>query len=277
MTSAEAAQYRAAGWWSDTTLSDCVRRNAASSPDKPAYVDFSLDSPDHVLTWSEFDHAATNLAHDCSTWASRPVTVLRCGTRTVGHSCPAGRDRTLRRRAVGLGARAGVREVTADPADRAADLVGQRRRAARASAAGGRRSRPALRVVAFGAALRPVRRHPPRPDGMSGLSPAGPDDVFLINSTSGTTGTAQMRCPHPESVALLPPEGGRQRRAHRRRRLSAGHPHPVRLRHLDLAHHADPPRRHDRAHRALRSRRDLRGDRSATARRCCVVSARNWR
>src|SRR5258705_284859 len=63
VTSAEAAQYRAAGWWTDTTLSECVIRNSASTPDKPAYIDFSLDSPDPTLTWSEFDRAATNLAH----------------------------------------------------------------------------------------------------------------------------------------------------------------------------------------------------------------------
>ena len=62
VTSAEAARYRAAGWWSDTTLSDCVRRNATSSTDKPAYVDFALEAPARVLTWSEFDRAATNLA-----------------------------------------------------------------------------------------------------------------------------------------------------------------------------------------------------------------------
>ena len=63
VTSEEAAQYRAAGWWSDSTLSDCVSRNAASTPDKPAYVDFTPDSPEHTLTWSAFDNAATNLAH----------------------------------------------------------------------------------------------------------------------------------------------------------------------------------------------------------------------
>ena len=48
VTSAEAAQYRAASWWTDTTLSECVARNAASTPDKPAYVDFYLDAPDRV-------------------------------------------------------------------------------------------------------------------------------------------------------------------------------------------------------------------------------------
>lgn len=40
VTSAEAAQYRAAGSWSDTTLSERVACNAASMPDKPAYIDF---------------------------------------------------------------------------------------------------------------------------------------------------------------------------------------------------------------------------------------------
>src|SRR6476469_3271953 len=113
VTSAEAARYRAAGWWSDATLSDSVRHNAASSPAKPAYLDFSLDSPDYVLTWSEFDRAASNLARELMDYAVRPgdrvalwhkdsaaihvaiVAIERCGAAVVG-----------------LGARAGVREAT---------------------------------------------------------------------------------------------------------------------------------------------------------------------
>ena len=48
---------------------------------------------------------------------------------------------------------------------------------------------PTLRVVRAGRWLcRPVVDTTPRPDGRDGLSPVGPDDVFLINSTSGTTG-----------------------------------------------------------------------------------------
>ena len=114
VTSAEAAQYRAAGWWSDTTLSDCVARNAASTPDKPAYIDFSSDSPDRVLTWSAFDHAATNLAHRLlalglaagdrvAVWHkdTSPIHVLLVAIERCGAV------------AVGLGSRAGVREVTA--------------------------------------------------------------------------------------------------------------------------------------------------------------------
>jgi acyl-CoA synthetase len=38
-TDEDSALFRAAGWWSDSTLSDAVRRNAERSPDRPAYVD----------------------------------------------------------------------------------------------------------------------------------------------------------------------------------------------------------------------------------------------
>ena len=141
VTSAEAAQYRAAGWWTDITLSDCVAHNAASSPDKPAYVEFSLDAPDCALTWSEFDHAATNLAHRAArAWVSHPATGV-----AVWHKDSAAIHVLLvaiercGAIAVGLGARAGVREVDGDPADHAADSRRQRCRPARRSSACGRR------------------------------------------------------------------------------------------------------------------------------------------
>jgi acyl-CoA synthetase len=184
-TPEEAARYRAAGWWTDTTLSDCVTRNAASTPDKLAYVDFSLDSSGRVLTWSEFDHAATNLGHRLLTFGVAPgdgvavwhkdsaalhvllVAIERCGATTVG-----------------LGARAGVREVTAilrtaQPALVVTDdeLLSPARQAAGDAD-------PNLRVVAIDNALDTT----PAADGTNGLTPVGPDDVFLINSTSGTTG-----------------------------------------------------------------------------------------
>jgi len=192
VTSAEAAQYRAAGWWSDTTLSDCVRRNAGASPDKPAYVDFSLNSPDRVLTWSEFDHAAANLAKQVQGVGVAPgegvavwhrdgsavhvllVAIERCGAV-----------------AVGLGARAGVREVaqilrTAQPSLMVSD-VARRRQAAQAAADAA--MVPSLRAVVFGEGSDDLFIDTmPRPDATAGLSPVGPDDVFLINSTSGTTG-----------------------------------------------------------------------------------------
>src|SRR5699024_1644289 len=57
-TAEDAARYRAAGWWSDSTLSDAVRHNGERFPDRTAYV----DGPDMSLTWREFDHAASALA-----------------------------------------------------------------------------------------------------------------------------------------------------------------------------------------------------------------------
>jgi predicted TIM-barrel fold metal-dependent hydrolase len=93
-------------------LSDCVGRNAGASPDKPAYVDHSPDSPDYRLTWSEFDRAAANLASELAELGVGPsdrvalwhkdsapihvalVAVERCGAAVVG-----------------LGARIGIREA----------------------------------------------------------------------------------------------------------------------------------------------------------------------
>ncbi|HEX7823739.1 MAG TPA: class I adenylate-forming enzyme family protein [Mycobacterium sp.] len=187
VTSAEAAHYRAAGWWSDTTLSDCVRRNATSSPDKPAYVDFSLEAPARVLTWSEFDRAATNLATRLQALGVAPgdgvavwhrdsseihvllVAIERCGAV-----------------AVGLGARAGVREVThilrtTKPSLMVSDSA-RRQPAAQAAA-----DLP-VRAVVLGDRSDELFIDTRLP-GTADLSPVGPDGPFLINSTSGTTGT----------------------------------------------------------------------------------------
>jgi acyl-CoA synthetase len=190
-TSAEAAHYRAVGWWADTTLSECVRRNGAVSPDKPAYVDFAEAVADEGwLTWREFDHSADNLAHRLVDVGVAPgdrvavwhrdsmaihvllVAIERCGAVVVG-----------------LGARAGVREVaqilrTARPVLLVSDA--ERRPSAAQAAAD---ADPALRVAAFGdgAASLVIDTRPPQRT-RTGPLPVGPDDVFLINSTSGTTG-----------------------------------------------------------------------------------------
>ena len=111
-TSAEAAQYRAAGWWSDATLSDRVTGHAAATPDRPAYVDFRTAAPDAVLTWAEFDDAATNLAaqlRDQGVHTGDRVAVWHGDTAAI-HVLLVAVER-CGAVAVGLGARAGVREV----------------------------------------------------------------------------------------------------------------------------------------------------------------------
>jgi acyl-CoA synthetase len=109
-TDEESAQYRAAGWWSDVTLSDAVARNAEQRPGHAAYV----DHPGQSFTWREFDAAATALAGQLAgvgiargdrvaVWHGDSaaihllfVAVERCGAVVVG-----------------IGARAGTREVAA--------------------------------------------------------------------------------------------------------------------------------------------------------------------
>ena len=177
-TPAEAERYRAAGWWTDRTLSDAVRRNAAATPLRAAYVDYPMG---RSRTWAELDAAATNLAlrlvdlgvssgDRVAVWHSDTadihvllVAIERCGAATVG-----------------LGARVGVREAaqilrTAEPAllvcdpDHAADA-----------------SRTGVRTVVFGDGAELTVDT--RSNSGAGLVPVGADDVFLINSTSGTTG-----------------------------------------------------------------------------------------
>lgn len=187
VTSEEAAHYRALGWWSDTTLSECVARNAATSPDKPAYVDFAAAGPERQLTWREFDNTATNLADRLAhlgithgdrvaMWHkdSAAIHVLLLAIERCGAA------------AVGLGARLGGREVaqilrTAAPMLLVSDA--ERFESATQAAAD---ADPSLRVVSLGADSLVVDSSPTMD---TGPSPAGPDDVFLINSTSGTTGT----------------------------------------------------------------------------------------
>ncbi|MBI3692257.1 MAG: acyl--CoA ligase, partial [Mycolicibacterium aromaticivorans] len=183
VTSAEAAHYRAAGWWTDTTLSDCVRRNAAGSPGKAAYIDFALDSPDRALTWSEFDNAATNLAvrlHGLGVTRGDRVAVWH-GDSIAIHVLLVAIER-CGAVSVGLGARAGVREAaqimrTAQPSL----LVSDQARAAQAAQAGADVSVPSVVIGAGELTIDTAA------GSTAELSPVGPDDAFLINSTSGTT------------------------------------------------------------------------------------------
>ena len=186
-TDEESARYRAAGWWSDVTLSDAVRGNAEQRPGHAAYVDY----PGWSFTWREFDDAATALAEQLAgvgvvrgdriaVWHSDSATIHllfvaieRCGAIVVG-----------------IGARAGTREVAAILHNsRPKMLISDRQRRDGATHA-------AASVAQFAVPLVVETRHDgaPRlniPAGASALRAGrrlGPDDVFLINSTSGTTG-----------------------------------------------------------------------------------------
>ncbi|OBI43854.1 class I adenylate-forming enzyme family protein [Mycobacterium colombiense] len=183
-TDEDSARFRAAGWWCDTTLSDAVRRNAARTPDHPAYVDHRGSA----FTWHEFDRAASGLAEALAgagvargdrvaVWHGDSaaihvlfVAIERCGAVVVG-----------------IGARAGTREATAIL--RTAQpkiLISDAARAGTAADVADELRVPGVVLSHDGGTLRiDVDAEPTAPAADCEL---GPDDVFLINSTSGTTG-----------------------------------------------------------------------------------------
>jgi acyl-CoA synthetase len=187
-TDEDSARFRAAGWWSDSTLSDAVRRNAERSPDRPAYVgDLGIS-----LNWREFDRAAGNLVEQLAgvgvargdrvaVWHGDSVAIHvlfvaieRCGAVVVG-----------------IGARAGTREVAAilrnsEPKFLISDH--QRAGAATQSAADVAGESPASTLVLGQDAGVPRLNVRAERMALGRESQLGPDDVFLINSTSGTTG-----------------------------------------------------------------------------------------
>ena len=183
-TDEESTRYRAAGWWSDSTLSDAVRHNADRSPDRCAFA----DDPGVALTWREFDCSADALAEQLAgvgvqrgdrvaVWHGDStaihvlfVAIERCGAVVVG-----------------IGARAGTREVGAIlRSSRPKLLISDQQRSDAATQVAADFPVPSL-VLAHDADF-PRLDIDATPGAVRVGCRLGPDDVFLINSTSGTTG-----------------------------------------------------------------------------------------
>lgn len=179
-TAEESARYYAAGWWSDATLSDAVRRNAQRASARAAYI----DHPDRSLNWAEFDCAATKLAEQLA-----GIGIVRGDRVAVWHGDAAAIHVLLvaiercGAVAVGIGARAGTREVAAILGGAQPKLLISDRP----------HSGPTASVAAASAVMTHdetgvhlnIDATPAEVPADAGL---GPDDVFLLNSTSGTTG-----------------------------------------------------------------------------------------
>ena len=177
-TAEDVARFHAKGWWIDSTISDAVRANAARTPDRTAYV----DHPDRVLTWNEFDTAATALAGQLTGAGVRPGDRIAVwhGDTTAIHVLFVAIER-CGAVVVGVGARAGAREVTtilrsAEPRLLITDPP--------------RETQAQTVAASIGCPLLTLDELSVGTD-TADLSPKvqlGPDDAFLINSTSGTTG-----------------------------------------------------------------------------------------
>lgn len=185
-----AARYRAAGWWSDRTLSQRVAELAATKPDAAAWI-----TPAGRCSWAQYDSAGDRIAALLIERGLLPgarVAVLLPDGPAV-HAALLGVERAGMV-AIGIGARAGVAEISHLLKRTGATLlIGH----------ADMRDRTLVELVAAvqadGAPLADSLAIPDliaQPDwaGQGGTIdtaafPAGdPDRLFLINSTSGTTG-----------------------------------------------------------------------------------------
>ena len=187
-TDEDPARFRAAGWWSDATLSDAVRRNAEHTPDRHAY----LDHPGVSLSWREFDYLASTLAEQLA-----GIGVVRGDRIAVWHGDSAAIHvlfvavERCGAVVVGIGARAGAREVAAILRNsRPKILISDQQRSGLATrAAADVADECPLLTLVLGGDTDVLRLNVDAEPGELGTeSQLGPDDVFLINSTSGTTG-----------------------------------------------------------------------------------------
>ncbi len=182
-----AAEYRAAGWWGDTTVGDAVAGWAVARPGHDALI-----ADGQRATWADYDTRATALAHVLTgsglARGARVAVLLPDGIAVhVAFVAAERAGLTI----VGLGHRAGDDELrhllTLTRADALVTLAEHR-------------GRPTAELVTMlqgrGCAVRHhivvdrdgVATAPAAPVADLASRAYGPDDVFLVNSTSGTTG-----------------------------------------------------------------------------------------
>jgi acyl-CoA synthetase len=196
---AQAAHFRERGWWGEVTVSDFVREHARRQPDKPAYV-----TPEHQLTYAELDMCADRVAAALVSTGARPgdrAAVLLPDGPTI-HAVFLGAERAGLT-VVGIGARAGERELRHLLDKTRATLFlthGAHRGADQLMAYAALRSAGVAlthhvivprfeagddhRVFVDGSSVEAVALDP----GVEQQRRICADDLFLVNSTSGTTG-----------------------------------------------------------------------------------------
>jgi acyl-CoA synthetase len=197
--------YVGAGWWGTATLGDIVASHAASRPEAPAYIVVDAPAP-RALSWAQYHERSSLLASLFAQAGLLPgdrVGVVLPDGATVHAVFVAAEKAGLV--VVGIGARAGRAELRHLLARTGAialvtheDLLGQPAgdvvASLRVDGMSGLRhivvpdvlDFPASPVLVDGS---PVE--PPTPAVGAGLVAGralGPDDLFMINSTSGTTG-----------------------------------------------------------------------------------------
>lgn len=203
LDAATAAEYVAQGWWGDLTVADYVARNAEEIPDRVAYV-----ADGDRLTWNEYDRQVDVLARALTALMPRGARfgmLLPDSGEFHVALCAAERSGTV---AVGMGARSGRDEIRHLMSQSGAEVLVMRE---------SHRDRPALDYVADLAAdgwtvsdlvivdpRGPVRLHsfadgvvsthevPSAPLDETRARASGPNELSMLNSTSGTTGRPKL-------------------------------------------------------------------------------------
>jgi acyl-CoA synthetase len=189
---AEAARYRAEGWWGDDTIGTCVRRWASEKGDATAFV-----SGERRFTWTDYDLTADALARVLLAGApseGERVAVLMPDGPGVHAAFVAVERAGLV--VVGIGHRAGDREIAhllsltgatvlVTVADHRGRAAAQLRDDVVSMGAGIERL---VIVDVDGAVVDPGLPDEVVPDPAAELAAPDPDGLFLLNSTSGTTG-----------------------------------------------------------------------------------------
>lgn len=181
-----AARYRAVGWWGDMTVSARVAELARMKPDAAAFI-----TPETRFSWAQYNRVANAIARMLSTRGLAPgarVAVLLPDGAAV-HAAFIGIERAGLI-AVGIGARAGLGEIAHLLRRTGAALLitheslGERTVADLAAGLKAHAA-PACNVMVV-----PDLAATPDWGGGASFAPraSDPDALFLINSTSGTTG-----------------------------------------------------------------------------------------
>jgi acyl-CoA synthetase len=174
-------RYHAAGWWDNLTIADMVAANVDAQPDGLAFI-----APDAVLTWREYDDLSTRLAASYveSGWrrGDRLAVLLPGGAHTHVAYLAAQKAGLV---TVGLGPRAGDAEIAHILRHTGATALLTR---------DSHRGRPGAQIAsAVGApdhVVLDLAGTPPidRARDIVAERGLGADDLFFVNSTSGTTG-----------------------------------------------------------------------------------------
>lgn len=186
----DAAEFTARGWWGEETVGGLVARHATERPSGVAFVDDTS-----ITTWLEYDELADRIALNLLSHglgADDRVGVILPDSGLV-HAVYVACER-IGAVVVGLGTRAGDRELAhlLDKTSARAVITSPTRNEAeslhtRLASMKLRNLEVHLEVERTGAVnALPLQRLTSRVLGEA--RPLGPNDLFLLNSTSGTTG-----------------------------------------------------------------------------------------